>query len=65
MVYSGTPLREPVAFGGPFVMNDKREIRQAFQDFHAGQFGPVPRAPGWLSTADGLRPAAGHVRFCT
>ncbi|HWG26596.1 pirin family protein [Actinospica sp.] len=44
MVYSGTPLREPVAFGGPFVMNDKREIRQAFQDFHAGEFGPVPRA---------------------
>lgn len=44
MVYSGTPLREPVAFGGPFVMNDKREIYQAFQDFHAGEFGPVPRS---------------------
>lgn len=43
MVYSGTPLREPVAFGGPFVMNDEREIRQAFQDFHAGEFGAVPR----------------------
>ena len=43
MVYSGTPLRETVAFGGPFVMNDRREILQAFQDFHAGDFGPVPR----------------------
>jgi redox-sensitive bicupin YhaK (pirin superfamily) len=43
MVYSGTPLREPVAFGGPFVMNDRREILQAFQDFHAGEFGAVPR----------------------
>jgi redox-sensitive bicupin YhaK (pirin superfamily) len=44
MVYSGTPLHEPVAFGGPFVMNDEREIREAFQDFHAGEFGEVPRS---------------------
>jgi redox-sensitive bicupin YhaK (pirin superfamily) len=44
MVYSGTPLREPVAFGGPFVMNSKQEIHQAFQDFHAGHFGGVPRS---------------------
>ena len=43
MVYSGTPLREPVALGGPFVMNAKTEITQAFADFHAGAFGPVPR----------------------
>jgi len=43
MVYSGTPLREPVAFGGPFVMNTKAEIAQAFNDFQAGTFGPVPR----------------------
>ncbi len=43
MVYSGTPLREPVALGGPFVMNTKVEITQAFTDFHAGTFGPVPR----------------------
>ncbi|MET9084928.1 pirin family protein [Streptomyces sp. NPDC004237] len=43
MVYSGTPLREPVALGGPFVMNTKIEITKAFTDFHAGAFGPVPR----------------------
>ncbi|MDO0933730.1 pirin family protein [Streptomyces sp. DG2A-72] len=43
MVYSGTPLREPVALGGPFVMNTKVEITKAFTDFHAGAFGPVPR----------------------
>jgi quercetin 2,3-dioxygenase len=42
MVYSGTPLREPVALGGPFVMNTKVEITKAFTDFHAGAFGPVP-----------------------
>ncbi|WP_075824564.1 pirin family protein [Streptomyces acidiscabies] len=43
MIYSGTPLREPVALGGPFVMNTKDEIAQAFTDFHGGTFGPVPR----------------------
>lgn len=43
MVYSGTPLREPVAFGGPFVMNSRAEIAQAFSDFQSGSFGPVPR----------------------
>lgn len=43
MVYSGTPLREPVALGGPFVMNTRVEITKAFTDFHAGAFGPVPR----------------------
>jgi redox-sensitive bicupin YhaK (pirin superfamily) len=42
MVYSGTPLHEPVAVGGPFVMNSKAEIAQAFRDFHGGAFGPVP-----------------------
>ncbi|GAB4004078.1 hypothetical protein GCM10029992_47980 [Glycomyces albus] len=43
MVYSGTPLREPVAFGGPFVMNTRSEINEAFRDFHSGAFGDVPR----------------------
>ncbi len=43
MVYSGTPLREPVAVGGPFVMNHRTEIAQAFLDLQAGKFGDVPR----------------------
>ncbi len=42
MVYSGEPIREPVTFGGPFVMNTEAEIAQAFRDFHAGKFGDVP-----------------------
>ena len=42
MIYSGTPLREPVAFGGPFVMNHQSEIQQAYQDFRSGKFGGVP-----------------------
>jgi redox-sensitive bicupin YhaK (pirin superfamily) len=43
MIYSGEPIREPVELGGPFVMNKRTEIAQAFTDFQAGKFGPVPR----------------------
>jgi redox-sensitive bicupin YhaK (pirin superfamily) len=43
MVYSGRPVREPIAFGGPFVMNTRAEVEQAYVDFHAGRFGDVPR----------------------
>jgi redox-sensitive bicupin YhaK (pirin superfamily) len=43
MIYSGTPLREPVVVGGPIVLYRRTEITQAFQDFHAGRFGEVPR----------------------
>ena len=43
MVYSGRPIEEPVAMGGPFVMNHRAEITQAFDDYRRGRFGPVPR----------------------
>jgi redox-sensitive bicupin YhaK (pirin superfamily) len=43
MLYSGPPIGEPVAFGGPFVMNNEAEIAAAFADFRRGAFGDVPR----------------------
>ena len=43
MTYSAQPIGQPVAMGGPFVMNTKTEITEAFSDFHAGKFGDIPR----------------------
>lgn len=38
LLVAGKPLHEPVARGGPFVMNTKAEVMQAFQDFSSGNY---------------------------
>jgi redox-sensitive bicupin YhaK (pirin superfamily) len=38
LLVAGQPLNEPIARGGPFVMNTREEVLQAFEDYQNGRF---------------------------
>jgi redox-sensitive bicupin YhaK (pirin superfamily) len=42
LVLGGRPIQEPVAWMGPFVMNTREEVLQAFEDYQAGRLGQIP-----------------------
>ena len=42
ILLGGKPIREQVAWHGPFVMNTREELIQAFEDYQAGRMGRIP-----------------------
>ncbi|QYJ04305.1 pirin family protein [Nocardioides panacisoli] len=42
IVVGGEPIRDAIAWAGPFVMNTKAEVLEAYEDFQKGRFGHIP-----------------------
>lgn len=50
LILGGRPIREPVAWMGPFVMNTREEVMQAMADYQAGRLGTIPAVHGAPTT---------------
>jgi len=50
LLLGGKPIREPIAWMGPFVMNTREEVLQAFSDYRAGRLGTIPAVHGAPTT---------------
>jgi redox-sensitive bicupin YhaK (pirin superfamily) len=50
LILGGRPIREAVAWMGPFVMNTREEVMQAMADYQAGRLGTIPAVHGAPTT---------------
>jgi redox-sensitive bicupin YhaK (pirin superfamily) len=41
LLFGGEPYTEPIVAEGPFVMNSKAEIAEAYRDYSAGKYGKI------------------------
>ena len=46
LVIAGLPIKEPIVRMGPFVMNTRAELTQAFEDYRSGRLGAPEVVPG-------------------
>ncbi len=58
IILGGRPIREPVAWMGPFVMNTRDEVMQAVADYQAGRLGSIPAVHDTPTTIVEARPSA-------
>jgi redox-sensitive bicupin YhaK (pirin superfamily) len=57
LLLGGRPIREPIAWMGPFVMNTREEVMTAFADYQAGRLGTIPAVHGAPTTIQESRGA--------